>query len=174
MTVHRCWGSGNLPHWLTLRADYKAEIWHTTGTPDAQKACGFFREGIVGFVTRRPANTSEELESPLTDQSRERGRYLLPPAVPPCRSSVMRSLLCRRQIITAQCSNHGRLCAGWAAARAWSMVSKSPTRMSLCFVRHCPKLSAMTRNFPRGAFLSMSFVTLLPPAACCFYQFQAT
>jgi hypothetical protein len=77
-------------------------------------------------------------------------------------------------IITDQCSNHGRLCAGWAAARAWSMVAKSPTRMSLCFVPHCPKLSAMTRNFPRGALLSMSFVTLLPSALCCFHQLQNT
>ena len=76
------------------------------------------------------------------------------------------------QMITDQCSNHGRLRAGWARVRAWSMVSKSPTRKSLCFVRHCPKLSAMTRNFPRGAFLSMSFVTLLPPPLCYFHQLQ--
>jgi hypothetical protein len=76
------------------------------------------------------------------------------------------------QMITDQCSNHGRLRAGWARVRAWSMVSKSPTRMSLCFVRHCPKLLAMTRNLPRGAFLSMSFVTLLPPALCYFHQLQ--
>jgi hypothetical protein len=51
---------------------------------------------------------------------------------------------------------------------------KSPTRMSPCFVRHCPKLSAMTRNFPRGAFLSMSFVTLFLPALCYFHQLQNT
>jgi hypothetical protein len=41
-------------------------------------------------------------------------------------------------------------------------------------VRHCPKLLAMTRNLPRGAFLSMSFVTLLPPALCYFHQLQNT
>jgi len=74
--------------------------------------------------------------------------------------------------------DHRPVLESWATPRglgsgsSLSMVSKSPTRMSLCFVRHCPKLSAMTRNFPRGAFLSMSFVTLLPPALCYFHQLQ--
>ena len=116
--------------------------------------------------------TRQELESPLTDQS------LCAWSLLAVTSSAALSVFGHKmtplssQIITDQCSNHGRLRAGWAPVRACSMVSKSPTRMSLCFVRHCPKLSAMTRNFPRGAFLSMSFVTRLSPAMCYFHQLQ--